>query len=141
MLNVPDFPLRVYYDGSCYVCATEIKHYLDRDHGGRLAGIDISDPDFDPEPLQIPLGVLMYELHAIDRNGRIYRGVEAFRAIWQAFPAATVYGIMGTFITLPLVNPVARLLYQGFARIRRYLPKRHSCNSGTCSIDGKKHGK
>ena len=138
MPHKPDFPIRVFYDGSCYVCATEIEHYLGRDHGDRLTGVDISAPDFDPEPLRIPLDVLMYELHAIDRSGRIYRGVEAFWAIWQAFPAATLYGMMGAVITMPLVNPVARLLYRGFAGIRRYLPKRHTCRSGTCRIEGKK---
>lgn len=132
MLNKPDFPMRVFYDGSCYVCATEIEHYLKEDHAGRLLAVDISAPDFDPEPFRISLDAFMYELHAIDMNGRIYRGVEAFWAIWQAFPASTVYGIMGAIITMPLINPAARLLYNGFARIRPYLPKRHNCSSGTC---------
>lgn len=138
MLNKPDFPIRVFYDGSCSVCATEIEHYLSKDHGGRLRAVDISAPDFDPERFQISLDAFMYELHAIDRNGQIYRGVEAFWAIWKAFPASTVYGIMGVIITMPLVNPVARLLYKGFARIRPYLPKRHNCSSGTCRIGRKR---
>jgi hypothetical protein len=42
---------------------------------------------------------------------------------------------MGTLIALPLLNPLARLCYRGFARIRRYLPKRHrDCASGSCRI-------
>ena len=138
MQNKPNFPIRMFYDGSCTVCAAEIEHYLGQDHGGRLLGMDISAPDFDPEPFGIPLAAFMYELYAIDSSDRIFRGVEAFWAIWQAFPAATVYGIMAAVITMPLVNPVARLLYKGFARIRRYLPKRHNCSSGTCQFDGKK---
>lgn len=135
MPNKPEFPLRVFYDGSCLVCATEIEHYLARNHEGRLQAIDISAPDFDPVPLRIPLDSFMYELHAIDNKSRLYRGVEAFWAIWQAFPASTLYGILGAVITMPAVNPVARLFYKGFARIRPYLPKRHSCKSGTCRID------
>ncbi len=134
MLNKPVFPLRVFYDGSCVVCATEIEHYLDKDHEGRLRAVDIHAADFDPVPLRITLDSFMYELHAIDANGRIYRGVEAFWAIWQAFPASTIYGILGDVICLPIVNLVARLLYKGFARIRPYLPKRHSCNSNSCRI-------
>lgn len=133
----PNFPLRVFYDGSCFVCSTEIEHYLGLDHGGKLQGVDVSAQDFDTEPFGIPLDEFMFELHAIDSGDRIYRGVEAFWAIWQAFPAATVYGFMGAIITMPLVNPAARLLYKGFARIRRYLPKRHTCSNGTCRIDGK----
>lgn len=137
MPNKPDFPLRVFYDGSCTVCSTEIDHYLGKDHGGRLQAVDISAPDFDPEPFRMPLEVFMYELHAIDRNGQIYRGIEAFWAIWQSFPASTVYGIMGSIITMPLVNSVARLLYKSFARIRPFLPKRNTCRSGSCRIDRK----
>lgn len=135
--NKPLFPLRVFYDGSCYVCSTEIVHYLAQDHGGKLQAVDISAPGFDPELYGLSLAACINELHAIDGCGRIYRGVEAFWAIWQAFPAATMYGLMGTIITLPLINPAARLLYKGFARIRKYLPKRHTCSSGSCRIDGK----
>jgi predicted DCC family thiol-disulfide oxidoreductase YuxK len=137
MPNKPNFPIRVFYDGLCSVCASEIEHYVGLDHGGRLLAVDISAPDFDPEPFGIPLAAFMYELYVIDSGGQIFRGVEAFWAIWQAFPASTVYGIMGAVITMPLVNPVARLLYKGFARTRRYLPKRHTCSSGTCHVDGK----
>ena len=134
MPRTPIFPLRVFYDGSCSVCASEIEHYLAQAHGGRLLGVDISAPDFNPEPYQISLDTFMYELHAIDRAGQVYRGVEAFWAIWQTLPAATVYGVMGWIIMLPVVNFVARLFYKGFARIRPSLPKRHNCTSGTCGI-------
>ena len=132
MLTKPHFPLDVFYDGSCSVCAREIERYLRQDHGGNLRSVDISAPGFDPAPFHITLDAFMYELHAIDQSGGVYRGVEAFWAIWQAFPASTLYGLLGTVITLPMVHPVARLLYKGFARIRPYLPKRHSCTTGTC---------
>jgi len=137
MPNGPRFPIRIFYDGSCSVCAAEIEHYLRLDHGGKLTAVDISAPDFDPGPHRITLNEFMYELHAIDRDGQIYRGVEAFRAIWQIFPSSTVYGLMGATINLPVVNLIARLFYKGFARIRPYLPKRRGCDSGACRI-GKK---
>jgi predicted DCC family thiol-disulfide oxidoreductase YuxK len=133
-MKQPQFPIRIFYDGACVVCATEIEHYLRRDRDGRLVAMDISSPDFDPDEYQISLADFMYELHVIDRSGTIYRGVEAFWAIRQAFPASTVYGILGAIVTAPVLNPIARLLYQGFARIRPYLPKRHNCTSGTCDI-------
>lgn len=134
----PHFPLRIFYDGSCLVCATKIAYYLRRNHGNRLTGVDISSPEFDPQPCNISLDAFMYELHAIDRTGEVYRGVEAFRAIWQAFPASTFYGALGSIITLPLITPPARLLYKAFARIRPYLPKRrNTCDNGTCTIKKK----
>ena len=138
MPTKPKFPIKIFYDGSCSVCSAEIEHYLRQNHDNKLLGVDISAPDFDPSPYGITTEAFMYELHVIDQKGEIYRAVEAFWAIWQAFPASTLYGMMGVVINLPLVNPVARLLYKGFARIRPFLPKKHVCDSGTCRIDRKR---
>ncbi len=133
-MKQPDFPITIFYDGACIVCATEIRHYLNRDRVKRLIGVDISTPDFKPDEYQIPLPDLMYELHVIDHSGHIYRGVESFWAIWQAFPTSSVYGLLGTMVTSRMLNPLARMLYKGFARIRPYLPKRHDCVDGVCTI-------
>lgn len=43
-VRAPRFPLNVFYDGSCIVCAAEIEHYLKKDHGEKLVAIDISMP-------------------------------------------------------------------------------------------------
>lgn len=138
MPNAPSFPITVFYDGSCSVCAAEIEHYQHKNHEGRLLLMDISAPDFKPELYNLNLQAFMYELHVIDSDGKVYKGIEAFRAIWQAFPASTLYGMVGSLITLPVINLLARLCYKGFARIRTYLPKRSSeCANGTCMI-GKK---
>jgi predicted DCC family thiol-disulfide oxidoreductase YuxK len=135
MPNTPTFPVTVFYDGSCSVCAAEIEHYRRKNHAGRLVLVDISSPDFKPELYNIGLQAFMYELHVIDRTGKVYKGIEAFWALWQVFPAATLYGMMGTLITLPVINPLARLCYKGFARIRGYLPKtKADCADGTCRI-------
>lgn len=133
-MREPRFPLKVFYDGSCIVCATEIEHYLKKDHGEKLVAIDISRPDFDSAPYQIAIADFMLQLHAIDQDGQVFKGVDSFWAIWQAFPSSTVYGIMGRIIQLPGANRLARIGYWLFAHIRPYLPKRNPCKSGTCSI-------
>jgi predicted DCC family thiol-disulfide oxidoreductase YuxK len=135
MLTTPKFPLRVFYDGSCSLCASEVERYERKDRDGRLILMDISAPAFDPAPFRISLAEFMYQMHAIDRGGRVFRGVEAFWAIWQAFPSSTLLGLCGILISLPLVNPLARLGYRIFAGIRGYLPKRRrDCSSGSCRI-------
>jgi predicted DCC family thiol-disulfide oxidoreductase YuxK len=137
----PGFPLRIFYDGACSVCATEIERYGRMDREGRLILVDISAPDFDPAPLGITRDEFMYQMHAIDRSGTVYRNVEAFWAIWQAFPSSTLLGLLGAFISLPVVNRIARLCYKGFARIRKYLPKRDvACTTGSCRIGNGKQG-
>jgi len=136
MLTVPTFPLQIFYDGSCSVCATEMELYRRQNPAGRLEFIDISAPGFDPPAVGIPLDDLMAQLHAIDAVGRVYRGVDAFWAIWNAFRPASLYGLLATVVMLPGMNAVARLGYAGFARIRKYLPRRHDhCEGGTCRID------
>ena len=131
----PVFPLRIFYDGSCSVCASEAERYGRMDRDGRLILVDISTPDFIAALFGITLKEFMYQMHAIDRNGRVFRGVEAFWAIWQAFPASTLLGLCGKLIMLPLVNPLARFCYRMFASIRGYLPKRHKeCSDGSCRI-------
>ena len=136
-MDTPDFPLQVFYDGACSICAAEMDIYRRKEHEGRLTFVDLSLPDFDPAPYGISRDAFMYEMHAIDRQGRVYRGVEAFWAIWHAFPASTWYGFLGTVITLPGMNLLARLAYACFARIRKYLPKR-SCENGVCRIKERK---
>jgi predicted DCC family thiol-disulfide oxidoreductase YuxK len=133
--NRPVFPLQVFFDGSCSVCATEIEHYLRQEHSGKIIAVDISAADFDPEPYSISRDAVMHELHVIDSEGNVYKGVEAFQAIWQAFPDLSIYRFMGTFLGLPLINPLAHLTYKGLAAIRHYLPKRkNSCSSGICRM-------
>jgi predicted DCC family thiol-disulfide oxidoreductase YuxK len=132
-MKKPLFPVRVFYDGACLVCATEIEHYVRHDRHGRLTPVDISPEGFSAELPGVSRQALMYELHVVDSGGTIYRGVDAFWAIWQAFPANSWYGLLGKLITLPVINGCARLMYRGFARIRKYLPKRHPpCSGGSC---------
>lgn len=130
---IPEYPLEIFYDGSCRVCNAKMESYRREIHGGRLDFTDISLPEFDPTPYGITLAEFMYEMHAIDRRGRVYRGVEALSAVWLAFPASVLYTVLGRLVTMPGVGYLARLAYRGFARIRRYLPKKNdACRDGSC---------
>ena len=135
MPDSPAYPLQIFYDGSCSVCAAEMDVYRRKEHAGRLQFVDISGPGFDPAPYGITLEAFMYEMHAIDRENHVYRGVEAFAAIWQAFPASTLYGLLGALVMFPGVNLLARTAYWSFARIRKFLPKNYAaCRDGTCGL-------
>lgn len=129
------FPLAIYYDGSCAICAGEMEVYRRQNHAGRLTFVDISDPAFDPGAIGSSRAALMYELHAIDRTGTVFRGVQAFRAIWQAFPDSARYRFLAALVASPLVAPLAGLVYRSFARIRGFLPKnRAACRNGSCRL-------
>jgi predicted DCC family thiol-disulfide oxidoreductase YuxK len=141
-MPTPAYPLKVFYDGSCSVCAAEMAIYQRQEHGGRLEFVDISAPEFDPAPQGITLEAFLYEMHAIDREQHVYRGVDAFRAIWQAFPSSTRYGLLGTLVALPGLHLLARGSYWCFARLRRFLPKtRAACRDGTCGLGKNRPGR
>lgn len=137
MRDKPRFPLKVFYDGSCSVCSTEMSAYMRREHGGRLEFVDIADPSFDPARYGITLEAFMYQLHAIDRDGRVFRGVDAFRAVWLAFPGSRWYRLLAGLTASPLVRPPAALAYRTFARLRRYLPRR---KAAVCRIGRRPRG-
>jgi predicted DCC family thiol-disulfide oxidoreductase YuxK len=118
MQDRPEFPVQVLFDGSCSICAAEMNIYRSRDHGGRLVFVDISSPKFDPAPYGISLKECRDVMHCIDGNGRIYRGVEAFRVIWLAFPASIWYALLAALVGLPGVNFLAGLVYRVVARMR-----------------------
>jgi len=109
--------------------------YQKKNHGGRLEFVDISATDFNPTQYGMHLTDFMYQMHAIDNSGKIYRGVEGFWAIWQAFPTSTFYGLLGKLVISPGLGMLARTGYRCFAHMRRYLPKRKKgCESGVCRI-------
>jgi predicted DCC family thiol-disulfide oxidoreductase YuxK len=129
----PLFPIRIFFDGACPLCRSKMGFYERMEHGGRLQFIDVTAPEFDPVPFGIAIDAFMHEIHAIDQGGRIYRGVDVFLAIWQAFPDSRWYSILTVFVALPGVNYLARLIYRVVARIRRFLPQRgYLCKGGSC---------
>lgn len=130
----PQFPLRVFYDGACVVCAAEVEHYGRKDQHDRLQLIDISAPDFDPQAFGLSHEDFMRQMHVIDQSDRIYRGVDAFWAIWQAFPHSRLYRLFTRLISWPALNSLARIGYRCFARYRHLLPKRAVCNDNSCRL-------
>jgi predicted DCC family thiol-disulfide oxidoreductase YuxK len=124
MLRTPSFPLRVFYDGGCGICNSEMRTYRSRNSGGRLIFIDIRSPRFDPSPYGISKVEFLRELHAIDAEGNVYRSVDAFRAIWKAFPGYGRYEMLEGLVNIPGINYLARLSYRVFARIRKHFPVR-----------------
>lgn len=131
----PEFPLRVFYDGACPVCSREIAGYLRKDCEGRLLPVDISAAEFDPRPFGISRQEFLNELHVIDRTGKVFRGIDAFRAIWRAFPSSGAYRLLDGLVGLPVVNLFARLGYKVFARLRPRLPGRKAdCTRDRCRV-------
>ena len=129
----PVFPLTIFYDGSCSVCAGEMAVYRRRDSRNRLNFVDIGSGDFVAENYGRSRDEFMKQLHVRDATGRYFLAVDGFIAIWQAFPG-TLYPWLGRLLALPPVRPLAGLGYRLFARLRRYLPQSPSCRDDHCGL-------
>lgn len=77
-----------FYNGACPVCRTEIGHYrgIDARHGLDLGWCDISrEPDV-AAALGVDGEALKRRLHAVDEDGGLHVGLDAFILLWSRLP-------------------------------------------------------
>jgi len=118
------------------VCSAEMETYRRRNPGKRLVFTDISSADFDADQYDRTLEQFMAELHVRDADGQYFTGVDAFLALWGAFPSGSLYRFFAAAISLPGIHLAARAGYYMFARYRHLLPKRTSeCDSKNCNLN------
>ena len=109
-----DYPLTLFYDASCPVCALEMDHLRERDHRGRLVFVDIAAPGFDAAAHGTTLAAMNAEIHAQRPDGSMLRGVEVLRLAYDAVGLGWVVQASGW----PLLQPLADVGYRLFARHR-----------------------
>lgn len=126
---------KVFYDGACYLCSTEINHYRKRNTSVSFEYIDISSPEFNAADYGLDAKRVNQEMHIQCEDGKIRTGVEAFLEIWRRIPN---YNRLAWALDREWIKPVLRVGYHGFARIRPYLPKRKGvCETGVCETKRK----
>jgi predicted DCC family thiol-disulfide oxidoreductase YuxK len=115
------YPLTVFYDASCPMCATEMQALRDRDRQGRLELVDCSAHDFDDAGL-LAEGVtrekLMTLIHARDAHGRWLVGIDCYEAMYRAVGLEAASRLWGG----PL-RPLFELVYPWIARHRQQLSR------------------
>jgi len=121
--------LTLLYDGLCPICAREVNFMRRRDREGRLAFVDIADPDFEPRRYGTDLATVMAAMHGVLPDGKLVVGLEVFRR---------AYALLGlnwlvAWTDWPLLRPVANLGYRLFARVRPTLSKLE-CPDGRCAV-------
>ena len=124
----------VFYDGLCHLCSREIAHYRRAAGSDALEFVDITDPTFDAEKLNLDPERVNQEMHVRRRDGSLAVGVEAFIALWQQLPG---YRWMARAASFPPMHLLLRLGYSIFARVRPWLPRKQQ----VCSVDRKPEGK
>ena len=113
------YPLTVFYDGSCALCATEMTALQKLDRDGRLELVDCSAPDFDDAGLGVSRAAMMSRIHARDADGRWLSGIDVFEATYGAAGLDFASRVWGN----PLLRPLWELLYPRIADNRQLLSR------------------
>jgi predicted DCC family thiol-disulfide oxidoreductase YuxK len=105
------YPLTVFYDASCPMCANEMQALKERDREARLELVDCSARDFDESVLAgvgITRSDLMRRLHARDAHGRWLVALDAFEAAYRAAGLERAAQLWGSRRMRPLLEPAYR---------------------------------
>jgi predicted DCC family thiol-disulfide oxidoreductase YuxK len=129
---MPEWRLKLLYDGDCPFCRREARWLKRCDRDGRLVLEDISALGFDPSRYGLTRREVTDVLHGVLPDGRIVRGVEALRQTYQAIGL----GWLVAPTRLPVVRGVLDRMYAAFARNRVGLGRwfGRCCESGVCTM-------
>ena len=110
----------IYYDGSCPLCATEIRHYRDQDTEQELAFVDVSETGVLLPP-DLSRQQAMARFHVMSRDGQLIDGASAFVAVWASLPkwrwAARAATLPGAMRVLDMAYSVSLLVRPAISRV------------------------
>ena len=108
--------LVVWYNTKCPVCDAGIEWQRRRLVRAARAGlIEFRDIGLEPDALaRFGAGVeaVRRRLHGVDAAGRLHVGVDCAIAMWLRTPG---HGWLGRMLGLPVIHPIARVVYDRFA--------------------------
>ena len=110
-----DYPLTIFYDASCPVCALEMDQLRSRGTAGRLVLVDMSALGFDAANYGLSLPEIDAVVHALRPDGSVVRGMAVLRL---AYAAAGLGWVLRPSASAPL-KPVFDAAYRVFARHRK----------------------
>ena len=114
------YPLTIYYDASCPLCAVEMHTIKETDFDDKLILVDCSDDNFN-EPAFCPTNKLamMARIHAQDATGAWIKGVDVFTAAYNA----AGFKKLGRFWGSSTLKPILSRIYPFIADNRHWLSR------------------
>ena len=130
--------LTLYYDGSCPICAAEMRTLRAWNTDARLGFVDIAAPDFDPAPLGVDLAALYRDIHGTTGDGAVLVGIDTLLAAYDLAGPLWVRWLIWP-LRLRIARPVMMRAYRWFARNRYTISRRlglrppPACDGDVCS--------
>ncbi len=130
--------LTVLYDGSCALCRASVARLQRMDRGGRVALLDLHDPQASVRFPQVDREKAMRLMQTVDTTGRVYSGVDAWARIGLSLPG---WKLVAWLLLAPGIHFIAGAIYAWVAR-NRYRWNRELCADGSCAlhVDHPQHG-
>jgi len=107
--------INVYYDDRCPLCSREIEYYKKIPTPAIINWCGISHHICTLEKHGVSYLESLKVLHAINAEGKIYRGVDAFILIWQQLAR---WKWLALLVNLPVIYHVTKALYGIFVHWR-----------------------
>ena len=131
------YPLTIFFDGACPICASEIALMKRLDRKQRLTFCDFSLPEYDEKLTGFAPVELGQVIHAQWVDGNVIRGVEVFQAMWEAVGL----GVLAKLSRVSFIEPLLCKAYAWFARNRLWLTGRaKDCPGNSCAASSTRSG-
>jgi len=138
------FPLTVYYDAACPLCASEMHTLRDRAPAGSFVLVDCSAPDFDDASFAhdgVTRAMMLKRIHARDAQGRWLNGLDVFEAAYSAAALPALARIFARRQSRPLLDRVYQWIADhrhGLSRARlhylfRLVPRGRDAGKSACA--------
>ena len=109
--------IKVYFDGNCGLCSKEINYYRKIDKKNIFEWVNIYINDTDLKKHGITKSEALMELHALDKDGKMHKGVDSFILIWKNL--SVFWPILGIIVSFFPIYITAKFVYKKFA-IQRF---------------------
>ena len=97
--------MKVYYNGSCNICNTEISHY--KKIKKNISYIDISK-SIDKDIIHLSKKNLFRRMHVYDQ-GKLFIGSESFLILWEKMPKLKYLAML---LKLPILRQLWNIIYE-----------------------------
>ena len=106
---LPQWQIKLLYDGECPLCVREVNFLQKRDRGrGLVSFVDIAEDDYDPtENGGVDFATAMGRIHAVLADGSVIQNVEVFRRVYEILGIGWIYAAT----KWPIIGPVVDALY------------------------------
>lgn len=122
--------ITVLYDGNCSLCRASVARLRSFDTRHRVETLDLRDPSAQTRFPQIARAAAVRWMQAVDAQGRVWSGAEAWAQIGLLLPG---WNLIAWILLIPGVRWLAAKMYAWVAR-NRYRWNSAACEDGTCSL-------